>query len=141
MTEHRPLPVTRALLLADQIIVESGSAKKTLVGIYTCVQAARLPARRELNLYAELIDAQGDYSFELQLVHLESDQTVAAGRIDAVHAPDRLTPLELVIRLPVTFAAYGTYEFRIEHSGQVTGSRALRVEQPLPVPPRTAPRQ
>jgi hypothetical protein len=131
MADRLPLPVGSAVLLADQIIVESGTSKKTLVGIYSTIYTSHLPARRHLNIYAEVTDAEGRYDFTLELLHLEANACVAQGEMEDVTSGDRLTPLEMVIRLPVAFAEYGTYEFRIAYEGNVFASRVLRV---LPAP-------
>ena len=70
MNEQLPLPVTGSILLADQIIVEAETAKKTLVGVYSNIFTAKVPARRHLSIYAELTDVQGAYDLRLELVQL-----------------------------------------------------------------------
>ncbi|MFW5857161.1 MAG: DUF6941 family protein [Planctomycetota bacterium] len=130
MSERLPLPVASAVLLADQIIVEAGSGKKTLVGVYSNIFAPRTPFWRHVNLYAELTDAFGTYDLDLTAHHLDGNAVVASTCLEAVEAADRLRPLELVVRLPVAFPGYGTYELRIAHEGRVFANRTVRVQPP-----------
>jgi hypothetical protein len=118
--------------MADRIIAEAGSNKKTLVGVYCNIQAQRLPAKRKLNLYIEVVDAQGVYDFFAEVVHLESGSTIAHGVIDRVEVNDRLSPLELVLSVPASFSEYGAYEFRLMHGTGVVANRRFRVVAPTP---------
>ncbi len=130
MPEALPLPTPMAVVFADQIIVEAMTGKKTLVGLYSTIFARRLPLRRQVNIFVELGDAQGSYDFLLELVRLETGAVVARGQLEGVRSRDRLTPLELVVRVPVSFPAYGTYEARISFESQVFASRTVRVLAP-----------
>jgi hypothetical protein len=130
MPEHLPLPVASAMVLADHVIVEAGSGKKTLVGVYSNIFARHMPFGRHINLYAEITDALGTYDFDLSLHHLDSDDEVAGTRLAEVESVDRLRPLELVVRMPVNFLDYGTYELRIAHEGRVFANRTFRVQPP-----------
>lgn len=133
MSDNAPPPVTNAILLADQIITEAGSNKKTLVGVYSNIVAPRLPAGRPLAVFVECTDAEGRYDFDLSIVHLDTDRMIASCAMPGVRAENRLQPTELVIQLPVSFEAYGSYEIRIAWKGDVFARRRFRVmEAPNP---------
>lgn len=126
-----PLPVCRALLLADSILVEADSHKKSLIGVYTRVAARRLPFRRVIHAYAQLADAHGEYVFDVAVVNLQSEHIVSRGEIGPVAADDPLLPVELVVHLPCRFFDYGNYELRLMHEGRVFASRVLTVAEPV----------
>lgn len=135
MPNRSPLPVTRALLLADAIIVEAGTGKKSLVGIYSRLIAPNLPLRQVLHVYMQLADAQGKYRFEIELVKLSTDKTIHQGQIGPVKAASPLVPLEIIMHLPCQFDEYGEYELRIIYEGNVFASRVLAIVSPPPEKP------
>ncbi|MFH0910671.1 MAG: hypothetical protein V1918_04075 [Planctomycetota bacterium] len=127
MSERSALPIASAVLLADSIITEAGTNKKTLVGLFSAFFVPSVPFQRELHFYIELTDAGGEYDFLLEILHLESSSVVAGGRLEHVVARDRLTSIEMVIHLPVRFPDFGTYELRLSYKGRVFASRTFRV--------------
>lgn len=130
MPTRSPLPVTRAILIADSILTEEGTHKKSLIGVYSRIGAADLPFRRLLQVYLQLADAQGEYSFDIKLVRLDSEEAIHTGTVGPLQAPDRLVPLEIVMRIPCVFRAYGEYELRLSHEGQFFASCRLTVTAP-----------
>jgi hypothetical protein len=131
----QPSPSARAILLADQIIVEAGTGKKSLIGIYSNLVAPTLPTRQLLHVYALLVDAAGTYDFDLELAGLETGNVIHRGRMEKVFTPGPGVPIELVMRLPAEFTAYGEYEFRLLHQGRIFAARKLSVMPPPPPPP------
>ena len=128
-----PVPQAKAVLLADQILVEAGSNKKSLIGLYTQLYAPRMPMRRQLQFFVEITGAMGEYDFTLELVHLEKDKIVARGAMEKVVAADRLASIEMVIRLPARFREFGSYEFRLLCGSELIATRVLRIrEAPRP---------
>ncbi len=131
MPESRPpLPSTRAILLADMIITEAGTHKKSLIGVYSRIAAARFPFRRILHVYAQLADACGEYTFTIELVDLATDEILHQGQMGPVIAHDRLIPLEIVLHIPCIFESYGEFELRILQSGNVFAGRRFSVMPP-----------
>jgi hypothetical protein len=140
MSNPAPVPIATAVLFADRILIEAGTNKKTLVGIYSSICARRLPVRRKLNAYVELVDAYGQYEIGFELVHLESETVAAHGVLPGVQAPDRLLPVEMVLRFGTSFDLYGAYEFRLRLGSNVFASRTIRVsEAPTPRPANKGP--
>lgn len=139
MANRPPLPMSRAILLANTIITDNATHKRSLIGIYSHVVAPRLPFRKALNVYAQITDAMGEYTFTIELMRLATGEVVHEGSIGPINAPDRLQPLELVIKVPCEFKAFGEYEFRLLHAGHVFASCVIPVMPPvgaaLPEPP------
>ncbi len=119
--------MTRAMLLADSILTESGTHKKSLIGIYTRIAAPRVPFRKILNVYAQFADAQGVYHCQLELVNLATGALLHGSRLGAFESRDRLTPVELIMRLPCRFENFGDYELRLSHLGHIFASRVFSV--------------
>ncbi|MHC4870545.1 MAG: DUF6941 family protein [Planctomycetota bacterium] len=126
MRKRKPLPAVSSVLLADHIIVESNTNKKTLVGLYSNIYSKSVPAKKYLNIFVELSDCAGDYEFHVEICHLETDKVIAKGKLKNVHARDRLAFIEIVAHMPVRFKEFGTYEFRMNYEGAVFASRRFR---------------
>lgn len=130
MASRNPLPVTRAILLADMIIAEAGTHKKTLVGIYSRITTPHMPLRKVLHVYAQVADARGEYRMTIRLVRLETGEVVNEGEIGPIVSRDPLAPLEIVMHLPCVFNNYGEYEFVIIHDGNVFASKRFSLLEP-----------
>lgn len=126
MAERNPLPNTCSILFADNIIVEAGTGKKSLIGLYATICSTELPLQREINIYVELSDLQGQYHFTLELVHLETNTVIANGSMGPINATERLRPMEIIIRLPARLPKHGKYEFRMLYGQAVFASRVFQ---------------
>ena len=126
------VPSVLAILLCDSIIVEQGSNKKTLVGVFTHVNAASFPALLKMGFYARLTDLEGDYRFEVRIVRLEGNaEDLMAGAETEFKADDRLAILDLALNLPpMPFPGPGRYEFQLFADSVYIG-RATLYLQPL----------
>jgi len=135
MPNRPPLPHTRAILLADMILAEAGTHKKSLIGVYSRIGAPRFPFRRVLHVYAQLADACGEYTFAIELGNRATDEGVHRGEMGPVIAHDRLLPLEIVLHVPCVFQNYGEYDLRLSFEGNIFASRTFSV-MPPPEPVR-----
>ena len=68
------LPSVLAILLCDWIIIECGTGKKTLVGIFDELGSPSFPASRTVGFYARLTDLEGSYHFNVRIVRLDGDE-------------------------------------------------------------------
>ena len=76
-TIHRPS--VQAFLVCDCVIEDSMTKKKSLVGIFTHLQAGTFPFQhQQLGLYFCLTDAEGLYQFDIDLCYLNNDQLVCS---------------------------------------------------------------
>jgi len=109
------MPVVLAVLLCDQIIMDAGSGKKSLIGIFDQITVGRFPAaHHRMAVYARLTDGRGRYTFRIDIVPMETEELVAQIPIGPLDWQDPMTPLDVVgeivgLRLPTA----GRYEVRI----------------------------
>jgi hypothetical protein len=107
------VPSVTAMVLCDQIIVEQGSGKKSLIGIFDRMMTFTLPtAVARMAVYVRVMDASGKYPMKLRLVKLK-DETLIQEIKAEVEAKDPLAPTEVVINLMGTvLPEAGKYEFQ-----------------------------
>ena len=124
----QPIPSVLAILLCDRIITEEGTNKKTLVGIFQNLRAAKIPTAREMAFYAHLTDAEGKYKFRVEIVRLNDNQTIGRIETKEVGFTDRLAPVDLAMNLPpVPFDQVGRYEFQLYANEVYLGHISLDV--------------
>lgn len=124
-----PLPVVKAFLICDQIIHDSTTGKKTLVGVFHELRAERFPAVHPvLWIYANLTDARGKYSFEIRFFDVERNNVLGQGNPPEIRIPGPLQTTELSAQLRnIQLPGKGTYEFQLLTNGQLIATKAIRV--------------
>ncbi len=110
-------PYVLAALLCDNIITDSQTGKKTLVGLFDNVFAQTFPAAHQLGIYLKIVDAEGSYLFRLDYVHIGGDQVLERREIGELMVRDRLQPGEVVVNIVVPIPREGSYEFRFYANG------------------------
>ena len=113
VTPHGPIPVVLAMLICDMAIVEQGTNKKTLVGIFDNLIAQEFPVIQRMAIYVKLTDAQGAYTFRLELVDIEKNSISGKAESGLIEIQERLQPSDFALPLTMTIAAPGLYEFRL----------------------------
>jgi hypothetical protein len=129
------IPSVLATLLCDWIIVEQGTAKKTLVGLFDSLNSSSFPTLRPIGFYARLTDLEGHYHFTLRIVRLDGEkEELMAGAEFEYKADDPLGILEIALNLPsVPFTTPGRYEFQLYTEDIYVGRAVLNVAtQPYP---------
>jgi uncharacterized protein DUF6941 len=110
-----PVPTLVAMLLCDTVIQDAQTTKKSLIGIFTQVNAIDFPTTVNATVFARLTDAEGKYKFRLDVVNLTENKTILSlPSPHEVEAPSQLALVEIVLqfqRLPVPSA--GKYEFQL----------------------------
>ncbi|MBN2713149.1 MAG: hypothetical protein JXR97_12075 [Planctomycetes bacterium] len=130
MPPKLPMPLCRAILLADQIITDIETGKKSLIGIYSHVVSPKIPCTKNISIYGQLSDMQGEYTIVLEMINLKTGALVHRGNLGPVVADNRLAPVDIVMRMPCRFDSHGAYEFRLMYEGHVFGSREISVVAP-----------
>ena len=127
------IPSVLAILLCDGIIIEQGTGKKTLVGLFNNLNAASFPTVQPVGFYASLTDLDGHYRFDIRVVRLAGETEELMGGAEAeFESHDRLATLEMAVNLPpVPFTGPGRYEFQLFADGIYIGRATLNV-QPRP---------
>ncbi len=125
----------QAFLVCDSVIEDSLTKKKSLIGIFTHLQAVTFPFQHhQVGLYFCLTDAEGTYHLEIDLVYVNTDQLVCRASLPDIAIQDRLQIADFGINLPaLLFPAPGRYEFRLRMNGRVIAQKDFHVIQ-LPAP-------
>ncbi len=107
-----PIPSVVAMLVCDQVIVEQGTGKKSLIGVFENVNAPAFPTPTRLAIYAKLVDASGHYDFLIRLVNLKDETKVA--ELKAQANLDPRAPSEFAINIiGMVLPEPGKYEFQL----------------------------
>ena len=124
-------PSVQAFLVCDCIIEDSLTKKKSLIGLFTHLQAVTFPFQhQQLGLYFCMTDAEGTYHFEIDLVYVNTDQLVCRASLPEVVVGDRLQISDFGINIPaLLFPAPGRYEFRLRIQGRVVAQKDFNVIQ------------
>ncbi len=131
-----PHPSIQAFLVCDSVIEDSLTKKKSLIGIFTHLQAVTFPFQHhQLGLYFCLTDAEGTYHLEIDLVYVNTDQLVCRASLPDISISDRLQIADFGINIPaLLFPAPGRYEFRLRMNSRVIAQKDFHVIQ-LQAPP------
>lgn len=131
-------PSIQALLVCDTVIEDIMTRKKSLIGLFTHLQAPVFPFQHpQLGLYFCLTDAQGTYQFDIDLVYLNSDELVAKASLPGVEIADRLQISDFGVNIPaLVFPAPGRYEFRLSVNRTVIAQKDFHVVQAALPPSR-----
>ncbi len=125
-------PKTNAMLVCDYVITESGTNKKSLIGVFENISAAKFPCTHpSLSVYIKLTEGHGTYRFKLELVDLKSNKMIGKGEIpNEVTIRNPRIAHELVFNLKsLRFSQPGNYEFRIFANDKIFGQKAFMVSQ------------
>ena len=131
-----PRPSVQAFLVCDCVIEDSLTKKKSLIGLFTHLQAAAFPFQHhQVGLYFCLTDAEGTYHFEIDLVYVNTDQLVCRASLPNIVIGDRLQISDFGINIPaLLFPAPGRYEFRLRMNSRVIAQKDFNVIQLLAAP-------
>lgn len=126
-----PNPSVQAFLVCDCVIEDSLTKKKSLIGLFTHLQAAAFPFQHhQLGLYFCMTDAEGTYHFEIDLVYVNTDQLVCRASLPDIVIGDRLQISDFGINIPaLLFPAPGRYEFRLRMNNRVAAQKDFNVIQ------------
>lgn len=128
-----PVPILKAMLIADLAIREEGTGKVSLIGIFEQISAVSFPVRHPtLSVYVKMTDAEGTYDIAIELLRLDDATRLGEGR-GTLEAPDRMAVGEIIVRLDnLIFPAAGLYEFRLLANRRYLGSKSFRVVKSVP---------
>lgn len=129
-----PTPSIQAFLVCDSVIEDSLTKKKSLIGLFTHLQAMTFPFQHhQLGLYFCMTDAEGTYHFAIDLMHVNTDQLVCRASLPDIVIGDRLQIADFGINVPaLLFPSPGRYEFRLRVNGRVIAQKDFSVIQVTP---------
>jgi hypothetical protein len=125
-----PCPVALGLALCDQVIVEEGTRKASLIGTFNRLEGRAFPfVPLPFCVVTTLTGAQGEGDITLSLTQLETDEEVAS-LTRRVAFPDRFAEGRILFRLgDCSFPAPGAYLFTLTVDGDWVAHRRLRIGQ------------
>lgn len=122
-------PILKAMLLCDLTIVEEGTHKRSLIGLFDRISAAAFPTvHNSMSVYVQFREIEGTFDFLLELHDLQQGKSLNRASIQAFTIRDRSREHELVFNLmSVKFDHEGDYEFRIYVDDVIFGQKSFRV--------------
>lgn len=107
-----PIPSVVAMLICDQVIVEHGTGKKSLIGVFEQINAFSFPTQTRLAIYVKLVDASGHYDILIRLVNLKDETKVA--EIKAQANLEQGAAAEFAVNIAgIVLPEAGKYEFQL----------------------------
>ena len=124
-------PILKAMLVCDQTIVEEGTHKRSLIGLFDRVKAQQFPTvHGSMSVYVQFREIEGVFDFTLELYDLAEDKTLHKAVVNRFHVKERSRDCELVFNLlSVRFMHPGEYEFRIFVNDSIFGQKSFLVAQ------------
>ena len=124
-------PILKAMLLCDQTIVEEGTHKRTLIGLFDRIKASEFPSTHpSMSVYVQFREIEGSFDFTLELVDLDQERSLNRAVINKFNVQDRSRDCELVFNLiQVKFEHPGDYEFRIYVNDYIFGQKSFKILQ------------
>ncbi len=117
------------MLICDHTIVEEGTHKRTLIGLFDRIKAKAFPtAHPSMSVYVQFREIEGVFDFVLELFDLNSEKSLNQAVIRQFKVEDRSRDCELVFNLlSVKFDHPGEYEFRIYIGDFIFGQKSFKV--------------
>ena len=124
-------PILKAMLLCDQTLVEEGTRKRSLVGLFDRVKAAQFPSvHGSMSVYVQFREIEGVFDFTLELYDLAEDKALHKAVVNNFQVQEKSRDCELVFNLlSVRFNHPGDYEFRIYVNDSIFGQKSFQVIQ------------
>ena len=122
-------PILKAMLLCDQTLVEEGTHKRSLIGLFDRVKAAQIPTvHSSMSVYVQFREVEGTFDFTLELYDLVQGKTLHKAMVKSFKVQERSRDCELVFNLlSVRFEHEGDYEFRIYINDDIFGQKSFQV--------------
>jgi hypothetical protein len=96
-----PRPVCKAILLCDQTILEAGTGKLSLIGIFSNFIMENLPGQiPKTEAFVQITDAKGRYDIVVEIHDLREDIIIARGKGLGIDVPNRHFFCNVLIPVP-----------------------------------------
>lgn len=121
-------PMAQALLVCDHIIVEQGTNKKSLIGIFNTIASANFPmTHTRMSVFASLTNGRGSLPAMLRFVRVSDEKEIFSHK-GQVEFPDPNQVIELVFNLVNTpFEEPGLYTFELLCDGDLLLEKRFNV--------------
>ena len=93
-------PILKAMLLCDHTIVEEGTRKRTLIGLFDRIHAPKYPVMHAaLSVYVQFREIEGVFDFTLELYDLVETRSMNTATVKDFRVQDKSRDSELVFNL------------------------------------------
>lgn len=122
-------PILKAMLLCDKTIVEEGTRKRSLIGLFDRIRCQQFPlVHGPMSIYVQFREIEGEFDFNLELFDVTNNKPINKALIKSYKVNDRNQECELVFNfLSVKFDHPGEYEFRIFVNELLFGQKSFKV--------------
>lgn len=122
-------PILKAMLICDHTLVEEGTRKRSLIGLFDRIKANAFPVTHAaMSVYVQFSDIQGVFDITLELFDLELGKVINRAVIKDYTIQDRFRDCELALNLlSAKFDHPGDYEFRIYANDCIFGQKSFKV--------------
>ncbi len=122
-------PILKAMLLCDQTILEEGTKKRSLIGLFDRIKTMQIPTvHPAMSIYVQFREVEGTFDFTLELYDLAGEKSLHRAMVKSFKVQEKSRDCELVFNLlSVRFEHPGDYEFRIYINDYVFGQKSFQV--------------
>ena len=109
----KPPPQCKAILLCDQVIVDSGTGKVTIVSIFEGIEMPQFPGQTPpFTAFLQLTDGIGRYQVTMEVHDLRQSQVLARADVVVLTFEKRDHKINLLIPVPpLPLNHVGRYDF------------------------------
>ena len=128
-------PEALALIVCDQILVEAGTGKKTLIGIFNEIGCSKFPAAHpNMVVFVSVTGGRGTYGTSLRLIFDGQEKPIF--EIPAVmHVDTPMQVVEFAFKLRgLNLSSAGLYRFEFLCNEELIFSRVFSVKSIEPSP-------
>ncbi len=138
MGQHKPSPDVVAMLVCDQIITDRLTGKQSLIGMFSKVHTASLPATHpQLCVFVALTDGHGKVELTLRIVDSNEARAPIVQGKGTVEFKDPRAIANLALQFHgLTFPEAGEYRVQLYCEGELLREAKLQLAK---VQPRQAP--
>lgn len=114
-TGQPPQPTSKALLLCDDTIIEAGTSKISLIGVFRRFVLTHIPGTtRPFYAFIQLTNAQGTYDVVIEVRDLSADEAIAEASGPGIEIESQLHVCNIILPVPRLLIEHaGHYEFII----------------------------
>lgn len=113
-------PTCKALLLCDDTIMEAGTAKISLIGIFRRFVVFKIPViTKPFSAFLQITNASGKYDILVEVQDLQADEVIAEAKGLGIEISDRLKVYNVIIPVPgLPLKHEGLYDFVVSANGE-----------------------
>lgn len=95
-------PTCKAILLCDQTILEAGTNKVSLIGIFQNFGLETIPGEtKKIEAFCQLTNAEGEYQLRAEIHDLQKDEVLARSEgLPPLTIPNRLLTANIIVPIP-----------------------------------------